>query len=111
VRIIRPVRNLLFAPLVVLSIACSPAPTRADDADACKGRGPFDKLAVPDPQTATAIFLAVEPILWPGRDVRHFPLVRFFDEGDHWAVFRTAPIQVNPLTGSRTVIEGGASLN
>ena len=66
--------------------------------------------AVPNPKIAKAIFLAVEKVLAPHRDVRRFPLVEYTDEGDHWTVFRDAPTRVSHTPGVLFVTAGGGQL-
>ena len=68
------------------------------------------KPAVPDPATAKAIFLAVEKVLAPHRDVQRFPLVKSMDASDHWTVFRTAADQVSRTPGVVIVTAGGGQL-
>lgn len=102
----------------VLGLACAaaavsfPASPHAEDhpISLCPGPGVLAKAAVPDPKTATAIFLAVEKILAPHRDLRRFPLVKYTDEGDHWAVFRTAPNRGSHTPGVLVMTIGGGQL-
>jgi hypothetical protein len=68
------------------------------------------KPAVPDPNTAKAIFLTVEKVLAPHRNVRRFPLVEYTDEGDHWTVSRSTPVEVSQTTGLVMVSMGGGQL-
>ena len=65
---------------------------------------------MPDARTAKAIFLAVEQGLSHKADVRHFPLVDYDDEGDHWVVFRMAPPQVDRSRNEVIVTTGGGQL-
>ena len=74
--------------VVIAALACCPI---AHASPRCKGPGLLVNPAVPDPETAKTIFLAVEKVLVPSRDVQHFPRVEAHDAGDHWEVFRLAP--------------------
>ena len=49
------------------------------------------KPLVTRPETAKAIFLAVEKDLFPQAATKTFPAVDANDKGDHWEVFRWGP--------------------
>lgn len=85
------IRLAPFLALAGLLSAASAASAESAGSVTCKKlpgyiAGPF----APDEETARAIFLAVEPRIFPARNVKGYPVVEVIDEGDSWSVFRTS---------------------
>lgn len=101
-------RPVALAVALLVPIA---QPVRAEErALSCPIRwGEPGKPLVTSPETAKAIFLAVEKDFFPGADPKTYPGVDTHDYGDHWAVFRWRP-PVKLADGSTEVTEGGGQL-
>ena len=83
----------------------------ADDAPSCAARwGAPGKPIVSNPETARAIFLAVEKDFFPNADAKTYPAVEVSDEGTRWAVFRRRP-PVAISAGEMEVTRGGGQLS
>ena len=61
-------------------------------------------------ETAISIYLAVEQDFFPQADTERFSQIGAEDQGDHWAVWRSAPGVANP-DGSITITSGGGQLS
>lgn len=91
-----------------LAVADPPAPVICEKLPGMLA-GPY----VPDPETAQAVFLALESRIFPGRNIAAFPRVMVTDAGGSWTVFRTAaePAISDPVAlpegGSVVSMRGG----
>jgi hypothetical protein len=84
-------RGIIGAAVLAGLLACPCAGLAAPILKPCPPRwGKPAAPLVPDERTATAIFLAVEPVISPRADRRNYPRVIAEDDGEAWAVFRTA---------------------
>lgn len=101
--------RLALATIALVSFA---TPTFADDpAPLCPPRwGAPGRPLVTTPETAKAIFLAVEADFFPAADREGFPEVVAEDEGEWWSVFRYRPSERQP-DGSLGITYGGGQLS
>ena len=95
--------------LCALTMAFASTPARAEpDTSPCPMRwGRPGRALVTNPETATAIFLAVERDFFPGADPVEYPEVTAEDEGDAWVVFRWRPAERLPNGDVRVTFGGG----
>ena len=70
-----------------------------------------DVPMVTSPETAKAIFLAVEDDFFPEADKARYPEVVAVDDGEWWSVFRHRPIEGNLADGTLTRTVGGGQLS
>jgi hypothetical protein len=79
----------LVGTLVLISASAALA---TDNTPSCTARwGKPGRPLVSNPETARAIFLAVEKDFFPNADAKIYPAVEVADEGTKWAVFRWRP--------------------
>lgn len=96
------------AVAVLMSIATTAA---AQDEPTCPPRwGQPGRPLVSTPETARAVFLAVEADFFPQADREGFPEVVVEDEGEWWAVFRYRPPEPQPGRGA-IITHGGGQLS
>jgi len=98
----------LVATLVLISASAALA---TDNTPSCTARwGKPGKPLVSNPDTARAIFLAVEKDFFPNADAKTYPAVEVADEGTKWAIFRWRP-PVATSAGDMEVTRGGGQLS
>jgi hypothetical protein len=105
--------GVLLAISAVLPCGAFAAEHAGPKADTCpKDAGFIEGPFVPDAKTATAIFRNVEHAIYPGADLKRFPLIKAKDEGDYWTVFRTRGPIKQPADGRTFIVEwGGGQLS
>lgn len=111
----RPSMSIASLPLAVLAIVgllSVAQPVLADDQTlVCPLRwGEPGRALVTTPETAKAIFLAVEADFFPTADRERFPEIVAEDEGEWWSVFRYRPVELQP-DGSMIRTFGGGQLS
>lgn len=95
--------TIAFAALAGSALAAEPP--------ACPPRsGKPGAPLVSRPETARAIFLAVEADVFPQADRAGFPAVDVNDDGKHWTVYRWRPPQPLP-NGEMRLTAGGGQLS
>jgi hypothetical protein len=101
-----------FMALVIAVSIVAAIPAIADDqTPLCPDRwGKPGRPLVSTPETAKAVFLAVEADFFPAADPKQYPQVEAEDEGEWWSVYRYRPPEAQP-DGSVGVTRGGGQLS
>ena len=101
--------NRSLASLMIVALVSVASPAFADEpTPTCPLRwGVPGRPLVTTPETAKAIFLAVEADFFPTANRERFLELIAEDEGEWWLVFRSRPIEINPDGSMRRTFGGG----